>query len=467
MIDFTAESKKEEIRRILAKKGARVYFTGIGGISMSSLAVLLQKRGAKVIGSDLRKSEITEMLTRRGILVRYSHAKEYIMSFRPDLAVFSLAVNKENPEYKAVLDMSIPAVSRAELLGALLLDHRVKTGVSGSHGKSTVTAMIGKILSSAGKNPTILCGAEISDTAGLVFGGRDHIVFESCEYGDSFLKLPADVQVLLNLELDHTDYFKTESALCDSFVQSANNAGCCVLNYDSEKLRSLVDRISSEKHTFSRGDGAEYRYVSREFSRASYSFKLYRWGREIGEYHPRIRGEFNLVNAVSAAVTADVLGVSFDASSRAVAEFSGIKRRLELICTCGGKDVFYDYAHHPSEIAAVRDTLYKMGYKKISVIFAPHTYSRTASFFDSFAKELAKFNTVYVTEVYGARETAVVGINSSSLAQAVRDRGTLASAVSFCEYSRLACDILSKENDCVVLMGAGDLEEIKKEFLKI
>lgn len=468
MIDFSSASKNEEIRRILGKKGARVYFVGIGGISMSALALLLVKRGCRVSGSDLRKSEITDMLRAHGVLVRHTHAKEHIMSHSPDLTVFSLALDPSNPEYKAALDMNVPVVSRAELLGALLEDFDTATGVSGSHGKSTVTAMLGRILTDANKGPTILCGADISGGSGLVLGGGEHLVYESCEYGNSFLKLRADVQLLLNLELDHTDYFKSESALCESFLKCANNARrCCILNYDSENLRSIASDIKTELHTVSQRFDTEYRYEARRGECASYSFSLYRNDELIGEYRPRLRGGFNAVNSVLSAVGADVLGISYDVSSRSIAAFSGIKRRLELIEKTEGVDVFYDYAHHPSEIRAVRLALLEMGYKNTSVIFAPHTYSRTASFFDSFVKELAEFHTVYVTDVYGARESAVVGISSTAVASAIRGIGGRAHSVSPTEANGVVSEILAKKPDALVLMGAGDVEEFRKEIMNI
>ena len=468
MIDFKGVSRNEEIREILSKKGARVYFTGIGGISTSSLALLLQKRGFRVSGSDIRKSETTEMLSKNGILVRLTHSKENIMAYRPDLAVFSLAIDSSNPEYKAAVDMKIPAVSRADLLGALLLDYRVTVGISGSHGKSTVTAMVGKILTEAKKEPTVLCGADVSGGGGLVIGGRDHLVFESCEYGDSFLKLSADVQVLLNLELDHTDYFKSEAAIGESFLKCANNAKrCCILNYDSPVLRSIAKEIKTKLYTVSRDMDTEYRYEVQKTESAAYSFKLYHKDELIGEYFPRVRGEFNAVNSVFAAVCADVIGIPYEVSSRAISEFSGIKRRLELINKREGVDVFYDYAHHPSEICAVHTALRDMGYRSISVIFAPHTYSRTASFFYSFVKELAKFDTVYVTDVYGARESAVVGISSSSVSSAIREAGGRAKAVCSAEAEQTVREIISGKPGCVVLMGAGDVDAFRKEFIKI
>lgn len=466
MIKFQGEEKTNEIREILSKHGARVYFIGIGGISMSALALLLKETGAFVAGSDIRQSEFTDTLINHGVKVRFSHSKESLISFKPDIAVFSLAIGESNCEYNVAKNMNIPVVSRAELLGALLEDYKIKIGISGSHGKSTVTAMLGAVLREANLFPTVLCGADISGGSGLSLGNRDYLVYESCEYRDSFLKLHADVQVLLNLELDHTDYFKSEEQIRESFIKSANCAGkCTVLNSDSENLALVSDKIKTELHTFSRRYGSEYRYEPECIDKGNYSFKLYKENKLIGEYFPGVKGEFNLENSVAAAISADVCGIKYEESAKAIAEFSGIKRRLELL-TKTPFDVFYDYAHHPSEIASVREALAGMGYKKIVAIFAPHTYSRTKSFESRFVTELAKFNTVYVTEIYGARESAIVGVSSSALASAVSYTGGVCHAVNESEVPRIVCEIKQFAPDCVLLMGAGNLDEYKKEFLK-
>ena len=467
MIKFPNGSRRDEIRKILRKNGAKIYFTGIGGISMSSLAVILKKRGLSVVGSDIRSSEITDFLIKSGIKVRLSHSKEAIMSFAPDLAVFSLSVDGNNCEYRAAMDMNIPVISRAELLGAIMEDYAIKIGVSGSHGKSTVTSMLGSVLEKAGYNPTILCGANISGNGGLILGNNDYLVYEACEYGDSFLELQPDVQVHLNLELDHTDYFKSEEQIRNSFLKSANSAKkCCVLNLDSENLMLISSKIQTELHTFSCGWDAEYRYEISGMKNGKYSFKLYKRNIICGEYFLLLPGKFNIENAVAAAVAADVLGIEYEPVSKALSGFSGVKRRLERLEALRGIDVFYDYAHHPSEISAVRETLSDMGYKKISVIFAPHTYSRTKSFLNQFAKELSKFDTVYVTDIYGARESAIVGVSSVALADRISSFGTSSYAVSEKEASDVIEKIRKSAPDCVVLMGAGDLEEYREKITR-
>ena len=434
---------------------------------MSALALMLKKRGVKVSGSDIRKSEITENLVKNGIVVRLSHTKEAVMSFNPDIVVFSLSVDSNNCEYKAALNMDIPIVLRSELLGAIMEDYSMKIGISGSHGKSTVTAMLGAVLNEDKKAPTVLCGAEICNASGLIDGDEKYLVYEACEYGDSFLNFNPDVQLLLNLDLDHTDYFKSESMIVESFLKSANNAkNSCVLNLDSKNLALVSERSATKMHTYSRGTRSEYRYETLKRLSGTYSFNLYRKENLIGEYITSLKGEFNAVNAVAAAVCADVIGVPYESSRKAIEEFRGLKRRLEGLGKIESFELFYDYAHHPCEISATKSALSDMGYRRTAVIFAPHTYSRTAYFLNEFAKELSKFDEVYITDIYGARENAVVGINASALANKIRDMGGISHAIGVYDAKTVVQSISGRDFDCVVLMGAGEIEEYKQEFLK-
>ena len=468
MVNFSKRLEKDKIKEILRKPSPKIYFVGIGGISMSSLAVMLKVAGARVMGSDIRKTELTDSLSKRGIIVRYSHSREAIMAFQPDLVVFSLSVNENNAEYKTSLDMRVPSVTRSELLGAIIDGYETSIGVSGSHGKSTVTALLGELLKNADLNPTVLCGAEIDSGLGLILGEKHHLVYEGCEYGDSFLNFSPDVALLLNLDLDHTDYFKSEEMIRQSFLKSANNAKkACILNLDSKNLAAISEKITPTLHTFSKTNAGEYRYEALALNKGSYSFDLYCKNELIGEYRPRIKGGFNMLNAVASAVAADVIGIPYVLAKQGVEKFCGLKRRLELIKSGEKIDLFYDYAHHPCEISATNDALRDMGYKNICVIFAPHTYSRTAYFLESFASELAKFESAYVTDIYGARETAIVGVNSNTLSDSINVAGGNSHAVSECEIFDVLNAVKKSNTDCIVLMGAGEIGKYKEEFMKI
>ena len=455
----------EIIRKTLAKRGAKIYFIGIGGISMSSLAMMANGRGLNVAGSDIRITDITKRLATLGIRINYTHGKAAIMEYSPDIVVYSLSISGDNPEYLMAKSLGILCVSRAELLGAFMTEYVTPIGISGSHGKSTTTAMTAKILECAGLFPTVLCGAEISDGIGYIKGeDGGYLVYEACEYGDSFLKFSPKIQIMLNLDLDHTDYFKDEAAISESFLKAANLSETVILSADSKNLRSIIDRTKAKIITYGTRPGFTYRYEERELGSGKFGFALYKGDVPMGEFELSIIGRYNVQNAVGAAIAAEQIGISKEIIREALLEFSGIPRRMEFLKKTEFGDVYYDYAHHPCEIKAAREALEKAGYKRIYATFFPHTYSRTKSFFYEFAKELSLFDTVFITDIFGAREKAITGISSSALSEAVRECGGKSSTVN---DDDLFIKLRENSGDCLVIMGAGDALKIKEKIFKL
>ena len=454
---------KEIIRKIANIRSSKIYFIGIGGVSMSSLALMAKDMGLKVYGSDISKGVYTEILEKNAIPVFIGHKKSKLISVMPDLVVYSLSIDSENSEYKTAIQLGIPTASRAEFLGAVMQEYENAIGVSGSHGKSTVSAMLGSIFSLSKNNPTVLCGAEISSLGGYIRGDKKYLIYEACEYRDSFLHFAPKTEIFLNLDLDHTDYFHSEEEIKDSFIKAANICDDCILCTESENLRSVKDKIKSKVYTFSRDFESDYTYKITGKDRGRYSFDLYHHSKYMDSFSLGIIGSFNVTNATATIICASMYGVSMAEIKEAVSEFYGVPRRLQFIKKMPFGDVFYDYAHHPSEIQASREALYDSGYKSICVVFAPHTYSRTKSFFKEFASELSLFSKVYITDIYGARENPITSVNSLAISQEVKKEGGTARAVSENEVF----EYLTKENyDAVVLMGAGPLETIKKEILE-
>ncbi len=453
---------KKIIRNIIKKKDSVIYFIGIGGISMSALAEMSLAGSKRVYGSDIRRSAVTAHLESRGIRIRYTQARANVMEVLPDLVVYSLSISPDNPEYAAAKAMGILTVSRAEYLGVLMESYAMRIGVSGSHGKSTVTAMLGSVLSYASRSPSILCGAEISKGTGYIPGGGEYLVYEACEYGDSFLRFSPKVQIMLNLDFDHPDYFPDVEALMSSFVLLANmTEELVIINADDANLRSLLPHITAHVVTFSRDNPSDYRYSVVCSERGRYTFDLFFGDALCGRFTLGIAGEFNVQNAVAAIIAARHVGISDALIGKAVKEFSGIGRRLELLGSHSGFDLYYDYAHHPCEIKATERALRDMGYLRIAAVFSPHTYSRTKALFDGFVSALSGFDSVFITDIYGAREAPVVGVSSYSLAEAVRQCGKDSHAIAASED--IIPYITSGKYDCLVLMGAGDLDLIKKK----
>ena len=345
-----------------------------------------------------------------------------------------------------------------------MMDYSVRVGVAGSHGKSTATAMISRIFEKAGLSPTTLCGAEISHGGGYKAGKNDYLIYEACEYCDSFLHFKPTFQLILNLELDHTDYFGNEEQLRASFVKAADLSEACILSADSENLRKILPDIHSQRLEYSKNGGFLYRYEITSENRGKCSFDLYEREEKIGSFSLSILGRHNVENAVGAIIVSLKAGIPLEIIRDAVYEYSGIPRRMEFLGRTRYGDAYYDYAHHPSEIRATREALQSAGYERISVIFSPHTYSRTKAFMNEFADELARFGSVYITEIFGARESCVAGVSSLALAEKVRERGVKnAFAVSKDELSEL---VKRGQSDCIVIMGAGDNSFAKETIQK-
>ena len=462
MIIGHSMTDKKIIRNIIEKKDSVIYFIGIGGISMSALAEMSLVSAKGVYGSDVRKSAVTARLESRGIRIRYTQSRANVMELMPDLVVYSLSISVDNPEYAVAKAMGILTVSRAEYLGALMESYAMRIGISGSHGKSTVTAMLGSVLSYASLSPSILCGAEISEGTGYISGDGEYLVYEACEYGDSFLHFSPTVQIMLNLDFDHPDYFPNIDALKRSFISLANiTQKLVIINADDENLRSALPYITAPVVTFSRGNPTDYRYSVIFSERGRYTFDLFFGDEPCGRFTLGIPGEFNVQNAVAAIIAARYVGIPDALIGEALRKFSGIGRRLELLGKRSGFDLYYDYAHHPREIEATERALRDMGYLKIAAVFSPHTYSRTKTLFDGFVSALSRFDSVLITDIYGARECPIVGVSSYSLAEAVRRQGKDARAI--CLNEDILPYISFEKYDCLVLMGAGDLDIIKRK----
>lgn len=430
----------------LPPAGARVHFIGVLGAGMLPLARLLISRGYRVSGSDLRAPDhpLPEEL-------RFVSGHSESCLDDAELCVFSLAVGEDDPELCYAESLGILCVSRPMLLGAVTELFPLSVAVAGSHGKSSVTAMLAALLSS--RRPTVICGAGVG-ADGFISGSGEILVYEACEYRDAFLSTRPTVALLLNLELDHTDYFPDISALEESFYRFASSAERVFYSADDERLARICSGLAAM--SFGRGDLADFRCLPLGGRR----FGLFRDGEYLCECELSILGDFNLTNATAAAAVASELGLSPEEISAALCDYRGIPRRLERLGLVGGATLLYDYAHHPTEIAAGIDAL-RGEYGEVSVIFRPHTYSRTEALMEGFVSALGRADRVVLLDVYGAREEAISGVDSAHLARAIGERAVYAESPA-----RAAELLLSVGRGAIVLMGAGDLSEVKEIFEK-
>ena len=459
-VDNTRHSPTEIEAMLLGKK--RLWFIGIGGIHMCALALLSRARGFFVAGSDLSNNENVARLHRAGVTVYPQHDAAQIAGF--DAVIYTLAITPDNPEFEAARRAGLPLFSRADYLGWLMSGYPSRIGVAGSHGKSTVTAMLGEIFDVAGRAPNTVCGA-VMPRFGAPFsvGGGSDFIFEACEYRNSFLSLSPTLAVILNAELDHVDFFENNAALLASFGTFAATAHRAVLPGDDPALLTAVPRAVM-RTTFGLSPHADYHPAQLRLENGFSRFDLVTPQGSVGRVSLRVAGVHNVKNALAAAAAAILSGVSATDVLAALHGFQGAARRMEYRGILCGARVFDDYAHHPSEIAASLAAAREMlDTGRLFVLFQSHTYSRTAAFFEEITAALRAADRVFIADIYAAREQNTLGMSAARLAHGVGDRASYAGGLSDTAAA------LTKElmpGDILVVMGAGDIDSIFGEFSK-
>lgn len=428
-----------------------IYMLGIGGIGMSALAQYLASRGHAVSGYDRDISPVTEMLERKGIAVRVGPPGEGLPG-ETGLLIYSDAVPTTNPERAEARERGIPERSYFEALGEATAGHRL-LAVAGTHGKTTTTGMLAKILSACEKNPTAIVGSIVRDfppaggsnfLAGVPDAqGRELFVAEACEYRDHLLKLSPEILVITNIELDHTDYFPTLEALQETFRKAAERVpphGCIVTNPYDPAIAACVGSA--------RAPIIDYTTQS----------------------VPRLRqiGEFNAQNAraAKAAARAAFPHLQEEYIDRALMEFEGSWRRFEYKGeTPSGALVYDDYAHHPTAIRKTIDAAREeFSDKRIIVVFHPHLYSRTRDLFSGFVDALASADEVILAPIYAAREEDAGEVSSEKLAAAIEQINE--HVVALPSFDAIREEILERasEGDLVITMGAGDIYKLAEQI---
>lgn len=459
-VDNTRHSPAEIEAALLGKK--RLWFIGIGGIHMCALALLSRARGFHVAGSDLGENENVLRLRRAGVAVFPHHDAAQMADF--DAVVYTLAIDEDNPELKAARHLKLPLFSRADYLGYLSAGYPARIGVAGSHGKSTVTALLTEILDTAGRAPNAVCGAVMPRYgAPFTVGGGNDFVFEACEYKNSFLSFSPTLAVLLNVELDHVDFFGSKEALLSSFAAFAARAERVVVPEEDAALRGALPRDVPQT-TFGLSPDADYRAADLTQTGGCATFDLMTPDGPVGRVTLRVAGLHNVKNALAAAAAAALLGVPAPDILVALGGFRGVARRLQYRGILCGARVFDDYAHHPSEIAATIAAAREMlGTGRLFVLFQSHTYSRTAAFFEEITAALCLADRVFVADIYAAREKDTLGMSAALLAERVGERATYAGGLAD-TAAALTRELLP--GDLLIVMGAGDIDRIFGEFSK-
>lgn len=451
------------IEDVLKNKNSSVYFIGIGGVSMSSLAKLLKFDGHKIYGSDMNLSDNVKKLISDGIEVNIGHAKENIKDF--DMVVYTAAISRDNPELMEAERKNILTVERCDLLGEMMKNYRFPVNISGTHGKTTTTSMISSVFLEAMLNPTVSIGGDFDKIGGnLNIGSKDYFICEACEYVESFLKFYPYATVILNIEADHLDYFKDIEHIKQAFLKFANRTkedGFVILNGEDKECAKIKDKIERTVYTFGLSEKYDCYAKNITFEKGKPSFDVYYKGEYKGNISLSVYGEHNVLNALSVVLCALIFGIDFESIRRGLYDFSGAKRRFEYKGMYKGAYIYDDYAHHPTEIETTINSAHKKEYNNLYIIFQPHTYTRTAALLEDFAKVLSKAENVILADIYAAREKNTIGITSKDLADKIENSVYLGS------FDEIKSYIKSKvqPEDLILTVGAGDVVKIGEELI--
>lgn len=438
----------------LLNKIKRIHFIGIGGSGMCPLAEILNAEGFELSGSDMNEGETLDRIKSYGIPVYMSHREENING--AELVVYSAAVKENNPERKAAAEQNIPCIERSVMLGVVTRRYKRSIAVSGTHGKTTTTAMLSQILIGSGFDPSAIIGGKLPFIGGNSYVGQsDIIVCEACEYVDTFLELNPFISIILNIDADHLDYFKNLDNIKKSFNKFASQTtGLLVINGDDKNTLDAVESNDIEKITFGFGENCDYRAVNIKADKGVHEqFDLYYRGEKITEIKLIVPGKHNIYNALAAAATAHYLGATPNEISENLHKFGGVHRRFEILGTPCGITVADDFAHHPTELTATLNAAMNMGFNKVWAVFQPHTFSRTAMLLDDFAEALKIPDEAIISEILPVRETNTYNIHSTDLGAKVPNSVCLD---TFEEITEFVCKN-AKEGDLILTMGGGNV----------
>ncbi len=454
-----ASAKLSKIESYLVP-GKRAHLIGIGGVSMRPLGLVLAGMGLEITGSDMNASVSTDELIAKGVQVHIGHAAENIGN--ADCIIRTAAVHNDNPEIAAARARGIPVFERAQVWGVIMRAYRNAICLSGTHGKTTTTAMVTHIFMQAQKDPTVMIGGYLPLLkAGHRVGGGDTIIMESCEYCNSFLNFFPTLAVIMNVEADHLDFFKDLADVQKSFRAFASlvpENGKVLANGDDANTRETL--AGMDYTTF--GIAKANTYHGENFSADWRDFDLIARGEKVCHIHLSVYGRHNAMNALAACAVGLELGIDPRDIAAGLESFTGAGRRMEHKGSYNGAEIYDDYAHHPGELHALIDSLQTMDYRRIVLAFQPHTYTRTHALFDDFVRELHRVDVPVLAEIYAARESNTIGISSEDLAQEVRGSVFFETLPEVADYLRS----IAQPGDLIITVGAGDIYKAGEMLLK-
>lgn len=439
----------------ILSKVKKIHFVGIGGSGMCPIAEILFHKNFELTGSDTNESDTLERIRSYGIPVSMGHKAENVDG--AELVVYTAAVKSDNPELIAAREKGIPTVERSVMLGMVTRRYPNAIAVSGTHGKTTTTALITQILMNAGIDPTAVIGGKLPFIGGNGLVGKSGtIVCEACEYVDTFLQLYPTISVILNVDGDHLDYFGTVDNIIKSFRQfSQQTSKLLIVNGDDENsMKSVSGLTNAEIITFGLKSTNDY-YADNiaDIKDAKERFSVMKHGKKLADVTLEIPGKHNIYNALAAFAVADQMNVDSKSIAASLHQFTGVHRRFEILGKFNGITVADDFAHHPTELTATLTAATQMGFQRVWAVFQPHTFSRTYMLLNDFAKALAISDKVVLSEILAVREVNTYNIYAKDLADKVPG------SVWFKTFEEITDYVTAnaQEGDLILTLGGGDV----------
>lgn len=443
-----------------------IHLVGVGGCGMSGLAKVLHEMGYRVSGSDVREGPNTIRLTDLGVKVYIGHDDSHVRGV--DLLIYSSAVGKDNPELKQAKTNGVPIIKRAEMLSWIMNQSINRIAVAGTHGKTTTSAMIAKMLDFGHLAPTYFIGCDMDYIEGNArLGNGKFSVAEADESDSSFLFLSPTVGIITNIESDHMEKFGTMSALIRTFEQFARNIspdGFLLVDASDQNNQQLMKKLKARFITYGLNGNAEYTARDLRFKEFGSRFTLLRSGQELGEVELVVPGWQNVLNSLPVFALGFEFGLDFNSIAGALRTFVGARRRFQTVGELNDILIVDDYAHHPTEIKATLSAA-RSGWpdKRLICIFQPHRYSRTMLLKDEFTKAFGDADKIVITDIYAASEKPIPGISGQTIADGIKDRDVLYVPKKEGIVEHLMQDI--KPGDLIMTLGAGDIYTVGKEIL--
>ncbi len=447
----------------------RIHFIGIGGAGMSGIAAVLLSLHYQVTGSDLKATDVTDRLEEMGAKIHFGHKAAHVAG--ADVAVYSAAVPMDNPEIMEAQKRGMPVIARTEMLAELM---RLKYGiaVSGTHGKTTTTSMIGLVMTEGKLDPTLVIGGQVDVfKSNAKLGKGDYLVAEACEaFGEFFLLSPM-ISIITNIDDDHLDYYGSVDKVRDAFVTFANKVpfyGCVILGADDKQVRMIIPQIKRRVLTYGFSKDSQVMARKVKLEKAGSTFEVTYLGKRMGVVKLHVPGRFNIQNALASIAVGLELKVPFKTIAAGLVRFHGAKRRFELKGSFKGAAVVDDYAHHPT---AVFETLKAAknfaGSRKLLVVFQPHLFSRTQLLRDKFGKSFGDADEVIIAAIYPSREKPIPGVTGMTLVEALRENGQ--KNVTYIEDRAVLLEYLKahlSDKHVLLTMGAGDIWKVGNDLVQ-